>query len=226
MPAPEVGDRLEWTRTLSPTTEPGKLRLSEHSAVEAWHVEVRFRPWILPAGEPTPSREDTYGWKPQVEPEFTTPSRSIGEVELAQRMRAADYMAYWVDTWGSAPAIWRTWARRPNELPRLVADMDRTVRQHPLMLRWKKGGVPDVVAIEQETGALRFVEYKGPSAANPRKQDSINEKQDSWFRAALDTGLLNPDNYVVAKWVPDHSSRTLLDEQVGWRKPTFRAPAV
>lgn len=226
MEAPPVNDRLEWTRTLSPTTAPEQLRLSEHSPAEAWHVDVRLRPWLLPEGQAAPSREDTYGWKPQVEPEFSTPVRSVGEVELVQRMRAIDYLAYWVDTWGSAPAIWRTWARRPNELPRSVADLDRKVRQHPLMLRWKKGGLPDVVAIEPDTGAIRFVEYKGPSAANPRKQDRINEKQDCWYRAALDTGLLDPDDYVVAKWIPDSSSRTGLDVQVQWRKPAGRAPAV
>lgn len=226
MSTPASIEGQSWTDALTPTTHPMRERLSEYSDAQAWHLEVQLQPWALLSGQQPPSRSDTYGWKPQVQSEFSTPLRSTGEVELAQRMRAADYTSYWIDSWGAAPSIWRTWARRTNELPRAITDLDRAIRQHPLMHPWKKGGMPDVVAIEQATDRVLFIEYKGPSAANPRKQDKINEKQDCWYRAALDTGVLNESSYVVAKWIPDDKAKALLQAQLQWRKTTFQSPAV
>ena len=43
---------------------------------------------------------------------------------------------------------------------------------------------------------VRFVEYKGPN-------DSINENQNTWFRAALERGAMDRESYVVAVWEPN-----------------------
>ena len=95
------------------------------------------------------------------------------------------------------------------------------------MASHKKGGLPDVVAIGPEGGTrIMFVEYKGPSAANPGKQDKIGAKQDAWYRAALDWDLIDATDYVVAKWVPDATALAQLRSQLLWRKSQLRLPAV
>ena len=217
---------LDWSTLLSPLGSPRQEVLSKHSETLAWHVEVSFDPWTLPEGDSLPSREDTYGWKPQVTSEFETPSRSVGEVELVQRLRAADYSAFWIDTWGAAPPIWRNWARRPSELPRWATELDRGIRQHALMRDCKTGGLPDVIAVHPTSQEFLFVEYKGPSAANPRKLDEISSKQDAWYRTALGIGVLSASAYLVAKWIPNAPSASRLQAQKLWRKPFNRAPAV
>ncbi len=226
MDTPRPSTSLDWSALLSPLSAPRKELLSSHSAAFAWHVDVMFVPWTLPEGDAAPSRKDTYGWKPQITPEFETPSRSVGEVELAQRLRAGDYSAFWIDSFGTAPSIWRSWARLPSELPRWATELDRGVRQHVLMRDYKTGGLPDVLAVHPSSHEYVFVEYKGPSAANPRKQDEISSKQDAWYRAALELGLLSEYSYLVARWVPNADSVARLQTQTLWKKPPGRAPAV
>ena len=86
--------------------------------------------------------------------------------------------------------------QRPPALPPSVRRLDERVRAgHPSLLRDVTGAWPDVVAYRDAAavadavraaavGALLFVEYKGPSLANPRKSDTISETQDLWVRTA------------------------------------------
>ena len=61
------------------------------------------------------------------------------------------------------------------------------------------------------------MEYKGPSGANPKKQDKVQPSQDAFYRAGRDLGLISDSNYVVAKWEPNATAVTLLLQQKDWR---------
>ncbi len=203
---------LAWVSAIVPIGEPYRGRLSEHSDVEAWHAPVEFRPWEFSTETPKLSRKDTYGWKPQVQAAYPGLDRSVGEVELAQRLRSAGYTAYWVDNFGSAPAIWRPWTRRAKQLPRWLLEMDEKIRRHDLMKPYKTGGWPDVVAWDPTSNEALFVEYKGPG-------DKVKPSQDAWVRAAADLGVLPDTSYVVATWEPSSSTRLRLDWQKLGRHP-------
>ena len=230
-----------WAALLGAAGAPYLDRLSDHSDFRAWHVDVEFQPW-LPAAGATITRKETYGWKPQVVP--TDPhlaggvGRSVGEVEVACRLRAAGFdAAVWTDAFGSAPAWWSRWIRCPPALPASVRRLDERVRSgHPSLLRDGTGGWPDVVAYRDVAavtdalraaadGALLFVEYKGPSLANPRKSDTISDTQDLWVRTAVNRGLVPLTSYVVARWRPSPAARSALDRQwASCERPLRRSP--
>lgn len=177
--------QLDWVQVLQSVDEPILAPLSPTSDLHAWHISVEFDPWVQPAGSPALSRAETYGWKPQII--GSDSSRSVGEVELAQRFRRAGYNAYWIDTFGSAPEPWKKFIAKRDQLPPYAAGMLTKVQS---AAGKKLGGAPDVIAWRNGESAVRFVEYKGP-------KDKIREGQDAWLRAALDQGL-SPTSYVVA----------------------------
>jgi hypothetical protein len=128
--------------------------------------------------------------------------RSVGEVEIAWRLRRAGYKAYWVDLVGAAPPIWRgSWTCGLYELP---------VWLQQLCSRVGKRGWPDVVAWKEATKEVRFVEYKG-------LKDAINKNQDIWFRTALKSAAIDRNSYVVAGWNPDQAQMLMLAEQKAWK---------
>ncbi|MDP9479432.1 MAG: VRR-NUC domain-containing protein [Actinomycetota bacterium] len=184
--------------------------MSEHSDAEAWHAPVEFEPLGVAPGDLKLTRKDTYGWKPQLRTEIPGLGRSVGEVELAHRLRSEGYEAYWVDNFGSAPAMWRPWTRRAKQLPAWLLDLDAKIREHDLMQLHKRGGWPDVVAWVPGSGEARFVEYKGPG-------DKVRASQDAWFRAALNLNVLPDKSYVVAKWDPSPVAVLRLAQQKEWQ---------
>ncbi len=152
--------------------------------------------------------------------------RSVGEVEMVCRLRAAGFgAAAWTDAFGSAPESWSRWVRRPPALPTSVRQLDQRIRAgHPSLLRDATGAWPDVVAYRDAAavvdaaraaadGTLLFVEYKGPSMANPRKSDTISDTQGLWVRTAVERGLIPLTSYVVARWRPSPAGRAMLDRR-------------
>src|SRR5688572_679714 len=131
--------KLAWTKALRPVRELYLAPLAPGSNLSAWHADVEFEPWSQPAGAPELTREETYGWKPQVVGSDGT--RSVGEVELVQRLRVGGYRAYWIDTFGSAPAMWRQFIARRDQLPQHLAELLATIQGSG---RGKRGGSPDV----------------------------------------------------------------------------------
>jgi hypothetical protein len=230
-----------WAALLPVGTAPYLDRLSDHSDVRVWHIDLEFEPWA-PAPGAILTRQETYGWKPQVVPAdprlATGVGRSVGEVEVACRLRAAGFKAAaWTDGFGSAPDWWSRWVRRPPSIPVSVRRLDEQVRAgHPALLRDVTGAWPDVVAYHDTAavadavraaadGTLLFVEYKGPSLATPRKSDTISETQDLWVRTAVERGLVPLTSYVVARWRPSLVARAVLDQQwAACERPTRRSP--
>lgn len=218
-----------WIQLLGAATPPYLDRLSEHSDFQAWHVDLSLNPWTAaPGGKLT--REESYGWKPQLIPSDPRLAaglgRSVGEVELACRLRAAGYeAAAWTDGFGSAPEVWNRWIRRPLALPASIRRIDEQVRAgNPDLLRDTTAAWPDVVAYRDTAsvsdavkaaaaGDLVFAEYKGPSLANARKSDTISETQDLWVRTAIGRRLIPLTGYVVVRWRPSPAAREVLDRQ-------------
>ncbi len=188
-------DVPSWLRALNYTREPTLHPLAPDSELLAWHVEVRFRLWQQPEESPPLTRESTYGWKPQII--GSDGSRSVGEVELVQRLRRAGMRSYWIDTFGSAPAQWQTFIAKRDQFPARIARFLADLRGKG---RGKLGGAPDVIAWNLRNEEPVFVEYKGP-------KDKIRPGQDEWLRSALAHGL-PLESYAVAKWdgVPDSAA--------------------
>ncbi len=192
-----------WLAAIEPVGEPWIGPLSRYSDVESWHANVAFQPLGLDAVRKKKlTRHDTYGWKPQLASDHPNLYRSVGEVEIAWRLRRAGYKAYWVDLVGAAPPIWRgSWTCGLYELP---------VWLQQLCSRVGKRGWPDVVAWKEATKEVRFVEYKG-------LKDAINKNQDIWFRTALKSAAIDRNSYVVAGWNPDQAQMLMLAEQKAWK---------
>jgi hypothetical protein len=192
-----------WLSAIEPVGEPWIGRLSKHSEVDAWHANVAFEPLGLDAvRKKNLSRYDTYGWKPQLASDHPKLYRSVGEVEIAWRLRHAGYKAYWVDLRGGAPPIWRgSWTCGLYDLP---------VWLQQLCSSMGRSGWPDVVAWKEDTREVRFVEYKGFG-------DSINLNQDTWFRTSLESGAIDHNSYLVAGWKPDQAQMSMLAEQKAWQ---------
>ena len=191
-----------WLRAIGPVGDARLETLSKYSEVEAWHTNVAFRPLGLDVVRKKKlTRHDTYGWKAQLESDHANLSRSVGEVEIACRMRRAGYKAYWMDLFGNAPPIWRAWTRGVYDLP---------VWLQMLCGPLGRPGWPDVVAYKDDSREVRFVEYKGPN-------DTINENQTAWFSTALERGVIDRESYVVAAWQPNRAPKLMLAEQKSWR---------
>lgn len=218
-----------WAMFLRATHLPYRDRLSDHSLLDAWHIDLELQPWEPPRGCLL-TRRDTYGWKPQVRPYDGRlkggVGRSVGEVEVVCRLRTAGFRkASWTDGFGGAPEYWSPWIRRPPALTKSLLQLDARVRAGiPELQRNPQGGWPDVVAYRDpdaisnirkavQSDDLLFVEYKGPSLAKPNKRDAVSKVQTLWLTAAVEQGLIPLTSYVVVRWTPSPEARVKLDRQ-------------
>lgn len=203
--SPENVASLPWVKAIRPVGSPYRARLSEHSALEAWHVNVQFREWPIPPElakrwkDKVPNNNETWRKRPLAVGESSRCSYSCGEVELVARLRKAGYHAQWMSEWSGYPhvACWGAFCVKRSELeerePQLWAN-DHNLRMRAEardMDLGKRGGHPDVVAWRTGDRDFVFIEYKGPG-------DEINRKQDLWAQAVL---AQVPDRlpYIVAK---------------------------
>ena len=180
---------LDWVAALEPTGTPHLERLSEHSDLHVWHVNVSFQQWEVPpelAARWTDKHIDeraTWHKRPLVRTAAEIPY-SCGEVELAVRLRRAGFEAYWVSEWNGFAHVthWEPYCIKRSELsmrgPSILA-RDAAVRavQTPTCVPLgSRGGHPDIVAWRSGTDEFVYVEYKGPS-------DEIKPKQNAWAQA-------------------------------------------
>jgi hypothetical protein len=177
-----------WIALLSPLGVPELRPLVAGTDLQAWHVDVAFVPWQQAESATALTREETYGFKPQIL--GSDGSRVAAEIELALRLRSARMNAFWIDTFGSAPAPWARYIAKRDQLPAALAAF---LTQIQAAAGKKLGGAPDVVAWRSGSEKdARWIEYKGP-------KDRIRPGQDAWLRAALAQGL-PLESYVVARW--------------------------
>ena len=198
-PAPPLG---QWAHVLRSDSEPYRDVLSAHAALVAWHLDLRFERYV-----PTPEEEarwaDSHAASSETWNKLLLVGResgcrySCGELEIAARLHAAGYKAFWVSEWSGfqhAPA-WRPFCVTRKELrERLpnVWEFDKSLReQFPQLRLGTSGGHPDVVAWLPGSETFVFVEYKGPG-------DAINEKQAA-FAAALRLADPGIHRYLVVR---------------------------
>ncbi len=109
------------------------------------------------------------------------PLRSCNEVEVAKVLRRIRQHAFWVSAFNTTrlPAIWCPWVLSMAELPPWLDHLDTAIRGR---IRAKKGGMPDVVAWndEEPLRSALFVECKG-------LKEGFKEAQEDWVWGALES---------------------------------------
>src|SRR5215831_6387596 len=143
------------------------------------HLQFPFRRWDGAIG---PWEEHFGKGRGQVYSlDHTDPLRSCNEVEVAKVLRRIRQHAFWVSAFNTTrmPAIWRPWVLSIAELPPWLAHLDTAIRGR---IRAKKGGMPDVVAWndEETLRSALFVECKG-------RKEGIKEAQEDWVWGALES---------------------------------------
>lgn len=198
-----MGHWPAWLEALEPIREPRRQPICAGSPVEAWHVDVAFTAWALPDGRILEGKE-TWNGKALVHPANSSLERSVGEVELAERLRRGlgRPTSYWTAGRGNPPEIWRPWAFRKELRELWFSDVDRQIRCEDPALAANAKGLPDVVSWQAGASDMLCVEYKGPSPTNPRVVDAIRKEQERWLYNAVRLGFLDSDRYAVVVWKP------------------------
>lgn len=184
--------QLPWVKALRPMRDPYLARLSDHSDLVVWHVDVEFRQWVIPKEESQrwldsrTSAEETWQKRPLVIGEDSQCGYSCGEVELAARLRTAGFQAYWISEWiGFAHvSCWQPFCIKRNELARRAREVnarDAQLRAKALQMGidlGRAGGHPDIAAWSEGSSVVVYMEYKGPG-------DSIKLKQNAWAETII-----------------------------------------
>jgi hypothetical protein len=213
---------LPWIRALRPVGEPYRERLSSHSPLVVWHVNVAFEEWPIPnelASRWTneeANASETWRKRPLAKGEDSGCIYSCGEVELAARLRTAGLEAFWISEWSGFPHVdcWSAYCVKRSELRERLSGVwayDQKLRvasERAGVLLGKSGGHPDVVAWEPGSDDCVYLEYKGPN-------DTIKAKQNGWAQAVLEQENRRLP-YVVVK-----GAFKIADGQSTLASPTF-----
>lgn len=198
---------LPWVKALRPTGEPYIARLSDHSDLMVWHVDVEFRQWVIPEEQSErwldsrTNAEETWRKRPLVLGEDSRCEYSCGEVELAARLRTAGYQAFWISEWSGFSHVrcWEPFCVKRSELavraPAVCARNERLRAEAAEIgiVLGRSGGHPDIAALREGSSRIVYMEYKGP-------RDSIKSKQNAWAEAII--ACESPETaYVAVKGV-------------------------
>lgn len=189
---PEQVAHLPWVQAIHPVGSPYFARLSQHSDLHVWHVDVEFQNWPIPPElakrwrESAANIRETWRKRPLAVGEASGCTYSCGEVEIAARLRKAGYQSQWISEWSGYPHVdcWKKFCVKRSEIKDGVPELwafDHNVRmkcESRDVEIGKRGGHPDVAAWKIGDRDFVFIEYKGPG-------DKINKKQDLWARAVL-----------------------------------------
>ena len=143
------------------------------------HLQFPFRRWDGAIG---PWEEHFGKGRGQVYAlDHTDPLRSYNEVEVAKVLCRLRQHAFWVSAFNTTrmPALWRPWVLSMAKLPPWLDCLDTAIRGR---IRAKKGGMPDVVAWndEEPLRSALFVECKG-------RKEGVKEAQEDWVWGALES---------------------------------------
>jgi hypothetical protein len=205
----------DWLTALQPCAQPEFRPIVDGSVISVWHVAVAFDVWPVPPGR-TLAGSDSWNGKALVVPAYASIERSVGEVELAERLRRLTRApkAYWTAGKGGGPPIWHPWILKPKLREPWFRDLDDKIRRlggNDLILNNAKG-LPDVVCWGSGASDICFVEYKGPAPGNPTRMDAVNPQQEAWARGAIAAGI-DPSRFAVACWTPSPTQRHALRAQ-------------
>ena len=189
-----VGDvlSLPWIQAIQPVRDPYRRRLSPHSDLEVWHVDIELPRWPMPpelklrwASDEDANVRDTWRKRPLVDSLDPGWPYHCGEVELALRLRKRGLHAYWVSEWSGFPHIsaWEDFCIKRSELKarcQRAWEFDHELRGTAVQPGLgRRGGHPDVVAWGEGSEHLVYLEFKGPG-------DKIRPKQNLWARCILE----------------------------------------
>ena len=207
-------DVPQWINALSPKRSPYLESVRPGSDLSSWHVEIQLDAWELPVGRILRG-SDNWNGKALVKATHHSIDRSVGEVEIVERIRLAfpNATVYWTAGKGNPPEIWRPWALRSDLRGSWFTSLENKVRREVELISGNEKGTPDVLWWESGSADIHAVEYKGPSPSNPRKMDVFSEWQEAWLRSALLRGLLDRNRFAIAYWSPSANDQTILAEQ-------------
>lgn len=188
----EAVARLPWVQAVRPIRDPYPARLSNHSPLVVWHVDVEFEEWPIPPElrqrwvEKKVNSDETWNKRPLVVGTDSGCPFSCGEVELAARLRAAGYHAFWISEWNGFPHVecWGSFCVKRSEMKQRAADLlsyDQRLRGRAVgtcVELESRGGHPDVAAWDRGSQQYVYLEYKGPD-------DEIKPKQNAWAQAVV-----------------------------------------
>ncbi len=194
---------------LHPVAEPGLAPFRAGSALHTWHVQIALRAWPVPAGQAL-SGSDNWNGKALVVGESSGLDRSVGEVEIAARLRGGGASAGWT---GKPRAPWNHWALDPATRAGWVAEVDRAIRQENGLLAGNSRGRPDVLRWISGRDDFCCVEYKGPSPTDPTRPDTVKDEQEAWLETACRSGLLTAERIAVVTWRPTCADAATLRGQ-------------
>lgn len=203
-----------WLVALQPVQDPKLQPVRPGSSLRAWHVPIGLEAWQVTNGRVLLG-PDNWNGKALVVPLSKSIERSVGEVEVVERLRAAypDASAYWTAGSGNPPEIWRPWALRGALRQSWFLTFERDIRRGVALLEGNDRGTPDVLWWGTGSADVHAVEYKGPSPSKPGRLDEFSEWQEAWLQSALARGLLDQDRYAVAFWQPSRADCARLTEQ-------------
>lgn len=188
---PENVASLPVVAALRPIRLPYLARLSDHSELAVWHVDVEFDEWAIPTDlqerwiDKHRNAAETWSKRPLAVGVDSGAQYSCGEIEIVARLRQAGFDAYWVSEWSGFAHLetWQQFCVKRSEFskraPRLWRyDQElRTQSNTGARGLGSTGGHPDVGAITPD--GFFYVEYKGPT-------DSIKPKQNAWAAAVIE----------------------------------------
>lgn len=123
-----------WLEALEPRRQwLAPLKAGTH--LEVWHAEIELEAWRLPAGCAL-SGSDNWNGEALVLPRHPNLERSIGEIEVVERLRAAFPAddVYWTAGSGNPPRNWQSWALRSPLRGPWFLSMEATVRRRVAQL--------------------------------------------------------------------------------------------
>lgn len=188
---PEYVASLPVVAALQPVRLPYLARLSEHSGLMVWHVDVEFDEWVIPVdlqerwADKHRNAAETWSKRPLAVGVDSGAQYSCGEIEIVARLRQAGFESYWVSEWSGFSHLesWQPFCVKRNEFSERAPRFwryDQEIRTQgggESRGLGSAGGHPDVGAITPD--GFFFLEYKGPN-------DSIKAKQNSWAAAVIE----------------------------------------
>lgn len=213
----------EWLASLRPSEAPIKAPFCNGASIAVWHARVDLLPWDPPEGAIL-SGTDNWNGKPLVIGHDSRLDRSVGEVEVAARLRADGARSAWT---GKPRAPWSHFALSGATDTAWLRDVDAEIRHGDPLLQRNGRGTPDVLRWVEGRADFCCVEYKGPSPTAPLRSDTVKIEQTAWVASAVLTGLLTPDRIAVVTWRPSIAAAAILKRQAeaSKRGKALRNPA-
>jgi len=203
-----------WLQSLSQAGTPIYGSFCPGSPLNVWHVKVQFQAWEAPPGAVLRGTANWNG-KALVVGIDSGLDVSVGEVEIAARLRITGAHAAWT---GKPRKPWSDWSLNADARNTWVNSVDAMVRQGVPLLESNARGLPDV--LHWRSGAADFccVEYKGPSPSKPSRPDTVKAEQMAWVTSAVERRVLTQDRIAVVSWQPNAGSTAALIRQAAASK--------